>query len=109
MTDMTSAPGAALTLADLIDPVGDPFVIEWQDGSYSAKPESWVSDSWDRGDMEDGVRAIYARGNDGTLQRVLVGSPVKINTDQEYPVRYAQSEILTEDGRRVGFVTWTDH
>lgn len=90
--------------------VGDPFVVVWDDGSVSSKSEAWVSESFDMADCQDvdGVREILATDENGELVPVRVGDSQRINTDEEFPVRYANAQIFAGT-RCVGHVTFTDH
>lgn len=92
-------------------PIGDPFVVLWNDGSLTSKSEQWVSETYDLADCDygEGVRAIYAPDQNGKLVQIRPGKTwAKINTDQEYPFRYARSPIMAGE-RIAGYVTLTDH
>jgi len=101
----------AVDVGDYAHPDSRVFVIVHHDGTASAETRGQVSDRFDMADCGymDDAAAILAAGHDGQLQPVTVGTSRRINTDEEFPVRYARSVITTEDGREVGHVTYTDH
>jgi hypothetical protein len=69
-----------------------------------------VSEMIDMADCDymEGVVAILAIGNDGTLRPVKARPMVRL--DPESQGRYfATAPLLTDDGRQVGTVHYTDH
>lgn len=73
----------------------------------SARDVSEMIDMADCDHME-GVVAILALGNDGTLRPVKAGAMIRL--DPEDAGRYfATAPLRTDDGRLVGTVHYTDH
>ncbi len=95
---------------DVPDPIGNPFVVQWTDGTFSTKSERWVSDTFDMADCDygEGVSKILAADENGNLVPVHMGESRKINEDQEFPLHYARSRIYAGT-RVVGHVTYSDH
>lgn len=88
-----------------------PFVVVFDDGTLTLWTESDLSYHWDMADCDgmDGIKAVYAVGNDGTLQQVKAGESEPINQHREQPFYFARFPVLTSDGKPVGWVTSTDH
>jgi hypothetical protein len=99
-----------LTAEEADPPTGLPFVVQWEDGSFSVKSEKWVSETYDMADCDygEGVKQIYAANERDELVKISLGQREKINTDQEFPFRFERSPVYA-DTRIAGYVTWTDH
>ena len=107
MTTTDTSPGADQQLP----PDAKVLVVQWDDGHVSAMTVAEVSGLYDLADCGymDDVTAIYAVGRDRTLRPVRVGKQRRINTHDDVAFRYAAADIVTDDGRIVGQVTYTDH
>ena len=97
-------------LTDVNNPSLPVFAILWNNGTITAADGTRVSAMHDMADADgmEGVRAVYAADQDGSLTEITVGRSRKINTDEELPFRYAASPIMAGT-RQVGTVTHTDH
>jgi hypothetical protein len=97
------------TIRDYDGPVGDPFLVIWDDGSMSTKGGEWVSDAIDLADCDygEGVRKILALDEHGVLRKIHIGKQVRYNSDFD-SVCYATAPIMA-GCRRVGTVHFTDH
>ena len=87
------------------------FVIVWEDTHVSAHTEADISRMFDLADCDqmDGVAAVLAVGNDGTLRPVTTGKSRRVDSDDEYPLYYATAPLVTDDGHTVGYVHFSDH
>lgn len=72
--------------------------------------ETQISRAVDMADCEDpGIMRKWLYVDDsGSLQLVTIGSPGRINQDEDMPFYYASSSIMA-NGECVGSVTYTDH
>lgn len=94
----------------MVDRIGQPFVILWEDGSVSAKDNAWVSSAYDMRDCDamEGIKNILAADEDGDLVPVTLGPFRRLDTDEEWAFRYGAASLLA--GTRIaGTVTYTDH
>ncbi len=93
-------------------PIGDVFVVEWTDGTFSSKSAEWVSDTIDLADSDlgDCVKQILATDENGNLVPIRVGKQERVNDDYEgcRLLYFAHSKIYAGK-RHVGTVGWTDH
>lgn len=97
--------------ASELEPGARTFVVVWDDTHVSAHTEADISRMFDLVDCDsmDGITAVLAVGNDGTLRPVTTGKSYRINGEDEYPLYYAAAPLVTDDGRTVGYVHFSDH
>ena len=92
-------------------PIGDPFVVQWEDGTYSTKSEQWVSETYDLADCDygDGVKEIMAADENGKLVPIHIGQQERLDNDEEYPPLYFAHSQIYAGNRKAGIVRHTDH
>lgn len=93
---------------------GNFFIAIFTDDTFSVWTEKETSehiDMADTGTLDECV-GIYKIVNT-QWREVKIGNSHRINTDEEYPLRYSASELYVDEpggGRKiVGTVTHTDH
>lgn len=94
------------------------FVLVWATNdpddptpSISTAYEKGVSNVFDMADCYDGPDEGWTLSRDAThfVKVTTSGERRQINTEEEYPFRFAASDLVTEEGDVVGQVVWTDH
>ena len=90
-------------------PIGDPFVVMWEDGTFTTASGKRVSDMYDMADCDamEGVKSVHAVDENGELVKVVIGPQRRDNSDFD-SVHYATAPIMA-GSRRVGTVHFTDH
>lgn len=86
------------------------FVLLYEDGVIAHTDEQTISRMYDLADCDamEGIKAVFSVDQTGNLIAIRIGKSKKINQDQEYPFRYAQSPVYA-GMRIVGYITHTDH
>ncbi len=91
-------------------PLGDVFVVQWNDGTFSTKSGSYISEMYDMADTGygDEVKQVLAADEHGDLVPVRVGEQERVKSDEEFPLYYAYAPIYAGT-KKVGTVAYTDH
>lgn len=93
------------------DLIGYKFLIEWDDGSFSTATEARVSEMFDMADCNymDHVEHVLAVGNDGKFHPVHTANFQHTGDEWDTSFWYGSADLVTEDGKTVGTVHYSDH
>lgn len=91
-------------------------VAEWSPDEndpvhLSIQTESEVSDRFDQSDFSGDAFTVWTlnKNADGFSEVTMSGNRNRIQTDEEFPFRFATTDLRTAEGTLVGEVVWTDH